>query len=138
MDGANEGTDVFGTWTALARFFKSGRKCIFGNDVSYFGRIHGNGHCRSSGINAGIVAAVVKAGTSVTVPEEQWISSGFFGALIAGFLAGVLMLLQKTTGKLPRALKEQNRFFYIRFLEYYHGGDHDLCCNPPVGHLIPG
>ena len=42
------------------------------------------------GIVGGLLA---KAGTSIFLPEEQWVSSGFFGALIAGFVAGYLMLL---------------------------------------------
>ena len=40
------------------------------------------------GIVAGLLA---KAGTSVFLPEDQWIASGFFGALAGGFIAGYLM-----------------------------------------------
>lgn len=53
------------------------------------------------GIVGGLLA---KAGTSVFLPKDQWVSSGFFGTLIAGFVAGCLMvLIKKLLDKLPKS-----------------------------------
>ena len=106
-DGANAGTDVFGTGTALARFLNLVGNVSFGMMfpilAGYIAMAIADRPALMPGIVGGLLA---KAGTSVTVPEEQWISSGFFGALIAGFLAGVLMLLfTSLLEKLPRALE---------------------------------
>lgn len=65
------------------------------------------------GIVGGLLA---KAGTSIFLPEDQWVSSGFFGALIAGFVAGYLMvLIKKLLENFLMHLRGQNRFCCIRF-----------------------
>ena len=73
------------------------------------------------GIVGGLLA---KAGTSIFLPEEQWVSSGFFGALIAGFVAGYLiLLLKKLLEKVPKSLEGiSNRYCYIHSSEFYWTG----------------
>ena len=84
------------------------------------------------GIVGGLLA---KAGTSVFLPEDQWISSGFFGALIAGFVAGYLMLLlKKVFERLPHALEGTKPvLLYPFFGILLMGAIMVFIVNPPVG-----
>ena len=95
-DGANAGTDVFGNGTALAKFFNTVGNTAFGMMfpilAGYIAMAIGERPALMPGIVGGLLA---KAGTSIFLPEDQWVSSGFFGALIAGFVAGYLMVLIK-------------------------------------------
>lgn len=116
-DGANAGTDVFGNGTALAKFFNTVGNTAFGMMfpilAGYIAMAIGERPALMPGIVGGLLA---KAGTSIFLPEDQWVSSGFFGALIAGFVAGYLMvLIKKLLEKLPHALEGTNRFCCIRF-----------------------
>lgn len=90
-DGANAGTDVFGNGTALAKFFNTVGNTAFGMMfpilAGYIAMAIGERPALMPGIVGGLLA---KAGTSIFLPEDQWVSSGFFGALIAGFVAGYL------------------------------------------------
>ena len=102
-DGANAGTDVFGNGTALAKFFNTVGNTAFGMMfpilAGYIAMAIGERPALMPGIVGGLLA---KAGTSIFLPEDQWVSSGFFGALIAGFVAGYLMvLIKKLLEKLP-------------------------------------
>lgn len=58
------------------------------------------------GLMAGFVGgALAMSGTTFAAPEGTALSSGFLGALIAGFAAGYLMLaLERASAKLPRTL----------------------------------
>mgnify|MGYP003228716477 FL=1 len=84
------------------------------------------------GIVGGLLA---KAGTSVFLAEDAWISSGFFGALIAGFAAGYLMIgLKKLFDKLPKTLEGTKPvllypFFGILIMAAFM----IFIVNPPVG-----
>ena len=95
-DGANAGTDVFGNGTALAKFFNTVGNTAFGMMfpilAGYIAMAIGERPALMPGIVGGLLA---KAGTSIFLPEAQWVSSGFFGALIAGCVAGYLMVLIK-------------------------------------------
>lgn len=84
------------------------------------------------GIVGGLLA---KAGTSVFLPEEEWISSGFFGALIAGFVAGYLMLLiKKALERLPRALEGTKPVLLYPFAGIVlMGAIMIFLVNPPMG-----
>lgn len=68
------------------------------------------------GIVGGLLA---KSGMTMAAEEAGWVSSGFFGALIAGFAAGLIMLgLKKILEKLPKALEgTKPDAFCIRFWE---------------------
>lgn len=96
VDGANAGTSSFGSGTPLAAFFNKVGNTAFGMMfpilAGYIAMAIGDRPALMPGIVGGLLA---KAGTSIFLPEEQWVSSGFFGALIAGFVAGYLMLLLK-------------------------------------------
>ena len=84
------------------------------------------------GIVGGLLA---KAGTSIFLPEEQWVSSGFFGALIAGFVAGYLMLLlKKLLEKLPKSLEGTKPvLLYPFFGILLMGVIMIFLVNPPIG-----
>ena len=115
---------------------QSGWWCILWINASDSCGIHCNEHCGSSGFDAGIVGGLLaKAGTSVFLPEDQWISSGFFGALIAGFVAGYLMLLlKKVFERLPHALEGTKPvLLYPFFGILLMGAIMVFIVNPPVG-----
>ena len=84
------------------------------------------------GIVGGLLA---KAGTSIFLPEEQWVSSGFFGALIAGFVAGYLiLLLKKLLEKLPKSLEGTKPvLLYPFFGILLMGVIMIFLVNPPIG-----
>ena len=84
------------------------------------------------GIVGGLLA---RAGTSVFLPEDEWISSGFFGALIAGFVAGYLMvLIKKALERLPRALEGTKPVLLYPFTGILlMGAIMIFLVNPPMG-----
>lgn len=135
-DSANAGTAVFGNGTPLARFFNLVGNASFGMMfpilAGYIAMAIGDRPALMPGIVGGILA---KAGTSVFVAEEAWISSGFFGALIAGFAAGYLMiLLKKLLDKLPKALEGTKPVLLYPFLGILIMGAFMIfIVNPPVG-----
>lgn len=107
FDDANAGTDIFGTGNTFSRFLKTVGDTAFGMMfpilAGYIAMSIADRPALMPGIVGGLLA---KAGTSVFLPEDQWISSGFFGELIAGFVAGYLMLLlKKAFERLPHALE---------------------------------
>lgn len=135
-DGANAGTDIFGNGTPLARFFNLTGNTAFGMMfpilAGYIAMAIGDRPALMPGIVGGLLA---KAGTSVFLPEEKWISSGFFGALIAGFVAGYLMLLiKKALERLPRALEGTKPVLLYPFIGIVlMGAIMIFLVNPPMG-----
>lgn len=135
-DSANAGTAVFGNGTPLARFFNTVGNTAFGMMfpilAGYIAMAIGDRPALMPGIVGGLLA---KAGTSVFLAEEAWVSSGFFGALIAGFAAGYLMLLlKKLLDRLPKALEGTKPVLLYPFLGILLMGVLMIfVVNPPVG-----
>lgn len=135
-DGANSGTDIFGNGTPLARFFNltgnTAFEMMFPILAGYIAMAIGDRPALMPGIVGGLLA---RAGTSVFLPEEEWISSGFFGALIAGFVAGYLMLLiKKALERLPRALEGTKPVLLYPFAGIVlMGAIMIFIVNPPMG-----
>ena len=107
VDGANAGTADFGNGTPLAHFLNLAGNISFSMMfpilAGFIAMAVGDRPALMPGIVAGLLA---KAGTSVFLPEDQWIASGFFGALAGGFIAGYLMvLIKKLLEKLPKPLE---------------------------------
>lgn len=136
FDGANAGTDAFGHGTPLANFFNTVGNVSFGMMfpilAGYIAMAIGDRPALMPGIVGGLLA---KSGTSLFLAEEAWISSGFFGALIAGFAAGYLMLgLKKLFEKLPRALEGTKPVLLYPFFGILLTGAFMIfVVNPPVG-----
>ena len=84
------------------------------------------------GIVGGLLA---KSGMTMAAEETGWVSSGFFGALIAGFAAGLIMLgLKKILEKLPKALEGTKPMLLYPFLGIAAmGALMVFVVNPPVG-----
>lgn len=84
------------------------------------------------GIVGGLLA---KSGMTMAAEEAGWVSSGFFGALIAGFAAGLIMLgLKKILEKLPKALEGTKPMLLYPFLGIAAmGALMVFVVNPPVG-----
>ena len=136
VDGANAGTSSFGSGTPLAAFFNTVGNTAFGMMfpilAGYIAMAIGDRPALMPGIVGGLLA---KAGTSIFLPEEQWVSSGFFGALIAGFVAGYLMLLlKKLLEKLPKSLEGTKPvLLYPFFGILLMGVIMIFLVNPPIG-----
>ena len=135
-DGANAGTDIFGNGTPLARFFNLTGNTAFGMMfpilAGYIAMAIGDRPALMPGIVGGLLA---RAGTSVFLPEDEWISSGFFGALIAGFVADYLMvLIKKALERLPRALEGTKPVLLYPFTGILlMGAIMIFLVNPPMG-----
>ena len=107
----------------------------------YKSLMNGVSHMLPFVIGGGILIALsflvdgANAGTSIFLPEEQWVSSGFFGALIAGFVAGYLMLLlKKLLEKLPKSLEGTKPvLLYPFFGILLMGVIMIFLVNPPIG-----
>ena len=136
VDGANAGTSSFGSGTPLAAFFNTVGNTAFGMMfpilAGYIAMAIGDRPALMPGIVGGLLA---KAGTSIFLPEDQWVSSGFFGALIAGFVAGYLMLLlKKLFEKLPKSLEGTKPvLLYPFFGILLMGAIMIFIVNPPIG-----
>ena len=136
VDGANAGTAAFGSGTPLAKFFNTVGNTAFGMMfpilAGYIAMAIGDRPALMPGIVGGLLA---KAGTSVFLAEDAWISSGFFGALIAGFAAGYLMIgLKKLFDKLPKTLEGTKPvLLYPFFGILIMGAFMIFIVNPPVG-----
>lgn len=126
----------FGTITPVAALFKGIGGTAFGFMLpilaGFIAMAIGDRPALMPGIVGGLLA---KAGTSVFLAEDAWISSGFFGALIAGFAAGYLMIgLKKLFDKLPKTLEGTKPvllypFFGILIMAAFM----IFIVNPPVG-----
>ena len=97
IDGANAGTAAFGSGTPLAKFFNTVGNTAFGMMfpilAGYIAMAIGDRPALAVGLVGGMMAASGK--------------SGFLGALVAGFLAGyIIVLLRKVCDKLPDALEK--------------------------------
>ena len=136
VDGANAGTSSFGSGTPLAAFFNTVGNTAFGMMfpilAGYIAMAIGDRPALMPGIVGGLLA---KAGTSIFLPEDQWVSSGFFGALIAGFVAGYLMLLlKKLFEKFPKSLEGTKPvLLYPFFGILLMGAIMIFIVNPPIG-----
>lgn len=136
VDAANAGSADFGSGTPLALFFNTVGNTAFGMMFpvlsGYIAMAIGDRPALMPGIVGGLLA---KAGTSVFLPEDQWISSGFFGALIAGFVAGYLMvLIKRLLEKLPRSLEGTKPVLLYPFTGILLMGIIMIfLVNPPVG-----
>lgn len=136
VDGANAGGADFGKGSPLALFFNTVGNTAFGMMfpilAGYIAMAIGDRPALMPGIVGGLLA---KAGTSVLLPEEEWVSSGFFGALIAGFVAGYLMvLIKKLLSKLPKSLEGTKPVLLFPFLGILLMGIIMIfVVNPPIG-----
>lgn len=79
---------------------------------------------------------LAQLGTTIG-PEENWVSSGFWGALVAGFAAGLLIRLLNWIGrKLPAELEQVRTGLLTPALSLlFVGALMVLIVNPPLGHF---
>ena len=84
------------------------------------------------GIVGGLLA---KSGMTMAAEEAGWVSSGFFGALIAGFAAGLIMTrFKKITGKASKSAGGNKADALYPFLGIAAmGALMVFVVNPPVG-----
>lgn len=79
---------------------------------------------------------LAQLGTTIA-PEENWVSSGFWGALVAGFAAGLLIRVFNMAGRhLPQELEQVRTGLLIPALSLFTvGALMVLIVNPPLGHF---
>lgn len=136
FDGANAGTAVFGSGNPLSKFLNMVGNVSFGMMIPILSGYIAMSIAERPALMPGIVGGLLaKAGTSVFVPEAEWIPSGFFGALLAGFIAGyVMLIIKKVFEKLPRALEGTKPvLLYPFFGIVLIGAIMVFIVNPPVG-----
>lgn len=136
FDGAHAGTAEFGMGNPFSRFLKQVGDISFGMMfpilAGYIAMAIADRPALMPGIVGGLLA---KSGMTMAVEEAGWVSSGFFGALIAGFAAGLIMLgLKKILEKLPKALEGTKPMLLYPFLGIAAmGALMVFVVNPPVG-----
>ena len=118
FDGAHAGTAEFGMGNPFSRFLKQVGDISFGMMfpilAGYIAMAIADRPALMPGIVGGLLA---KSGMTMAAEEAGWVSSGFFGALIAGFAAGLIMLgLKKILEKLPKALEGTKPMLWYPFL----------------------
>ena len=101
---------IFGMNTPIAAFFKTIGGIAFDFMLCILSGYIAMSIADRPGLAVGFVGgAVAKAGTtfaSLTNPDVTLVSSGFLGALIAGFIGGyVVLLLRKVFSFLPKSLE---------------------------------
>lgn len=136
FDSANAGTEIFGNGNPVSKFLNLVGNTSFGMMFPVLSGYIAMSIADRPALMPGIVGGLLaKAGTSVFLPEAEWISSGFFGALIAGFVAGYLMLLvKKALEKLPQALEGTKPVLLYPFIGIVMiGVVMVFIVNPPVG-----
>ena len=136
FDSANAGTEIFGNGNPVSKFLNLVGNTSFGMMFPVLSGYIAMSIADRPALMPGIVGGLLaKAGTSVFLPESEWISSGFFGALIAGFVAGYLMLLvKKALEKLPQALEGTKPVLFYPFIGIVMiGVVMVFIVNPPVG-----
>lgn len=107
LDGAHAGTSQFGSGNPLAAFLNQIGGLAFGLMfpilAGYIAVAIGERPALMPGMVGGLLA---KTGFSLSVPQELWQPSGFLGALVAGFIAGYLILvIKKICSKFPASLE---------------------------------
>ena len=128
--------DKFGMGNPFSRFLKQVGDISFGMMfpilAGYIAMAIADRPALMPGIVGGLLA---KSGMTMAAEEAGWVSSGFFGALIAGFAAGLIMLgLKKILEKLPKALEGTKPMLLYPFLGIAAmGALMVFVVNPPVG-----
>lgn len=136
FDGAHAGTAEFGMGNPFSGFLKQVGDISFGMMspilAGYIAMAIADRPALMPGIVGGLLA---KSGMTMAAEEAGWVSSGFFGALIAGFAAGLIMLgLKKILEKLPKALEGTKPMLWYPFLGIAAmGALMVFVVNPPVG-----
>lgn len=136
FDGAHAGTAEFGMGNPFSGFLKQVGDISFGMMfpilAGYIAMAIADRPALMPGIVGGLLA---KSGMTMAAEEAGWVSSGFFGALIAGFAAGLIILgLKKILEKLPKALEGTKPMLLYPFLGIAAmGALMVFVVNPPVG-----
>lgn len=136
FDGAHAGTAEFGMGNPFSGFLKQVGDISFGMMfpilAGYIAMAIADRPALMPGIVGGLLA---KSGMTMAAEEAGWVSSGFFGALIVGFAAGLIMLgLKKILEKLPKALEGTKPMLLYPFLGIAAmGALMVFVVNPPVG-----
>lgn len=141
FDSANAGTEIFGNGNGISTLLKTIGGEAMGLMFPILAGFIAMAIADRPGLVLGIVGGfIAKSGLSYVGANEGWFgavaenSSGFFGALIAGFLSGLVILaLQKLFSRLPKALDSIKPILLYPVLGLFiMGGIMIFIVNPPM------
>lgn len=105
LDGANAGNSSFGSGNDLASFFNRAGGLSFGMMFPILAGFIAMSIADRPGFAVGVVGGLIAREGVMLGSSDNYVSSGFFGALIAGFAAGyIILLLKKLLKNLPSSL----------------------------------
>lgn len=106
LDSANAGNPDFGSGTDIARFFNTIGGLSFGMMFPILAGFIAMSIADRPAFLVGVVGGLIAREGVTFGNSDNWVSSGFFGALIAGFVAGyIIILLKKLFSGLPKSLE---------------------------------
>lgn len=106
LDSGNAGNSDFGSGTEIANFFNKIGGLSFGMMFPILAGFIAMSIADRPAFAVGVVGGLIAREGVTLGSADTWISSGFFGALIAGFAAGyVIILLKKLFNGLPKSLE---------------------------------
>lgn len=135
FDGAHAGTALFGAGNSLSLALKTVGGLAMGMMYPVLAGYIAMSIADRPALMPGMVGGLLAAEGVSNLPQADWVSSGFFGALIAGFAAGYLMLgLKRLLRRLPKALEGTKPILLYPVLGILIIGALMVCLvNPPVG-----
>lgn len=119
---------IFWNRKYIFQIFKDSWRHRVWDDVPNSCGIHCNEHCGSSGFDAGDCRRIACKSGNISISSGRPVDFvRIFGALIAGFVAGYLMLLlKKAFERLPHALEGTKPVLLYPFLEFFYGSNHGV------------
>ena len=135
FDRSNAGANTFGTVTALSRSLKTLGNATFsmmfpvlaaGISFSLTGMV---------GLLPGFMAGYVASIGMCNQPQDTWVSSGIWGAILGGFIAGAIIRgLKRLCSRLPSAFDQTKPVLLYPFLGLLLTGFvMVVVVNPPLG-----
>lgn len=135
FDRANAGANTFGTVTALSRSFKTLGSATFSMMYPVLAAGIAYSLAGMAGLLPGFMAGYIASIGMCNLPEEVWVSSGFWGAIMGGFIAGgIIHLLRRLCSRLPSAFDQTKPVLVYPFFGLLLTGFlMVVVVNPPLG-----
>lgn len=137
FDGTNVGSIDFGTGTDISWALRTVGQAAFDLMYPILAAYIAISIADTPALLPGFIGGYLARSGMSSLPETSWVSSGFWGALIAGFAAGLLMRgVKRLLSKLPTALEQiKTTVLYPVLGMLLMAGLMTLVVNPPMGHF---
>lgn len=135
FDRANAGANTFGTVSELSRSLKTLGNATFSMMYPVLAAGIAYSLAGISALLPGFMAGYVASIGMCNQPQDIWVSSGIWGALLGGFIAGaVILLLKRLCARLPSAFDQTKPvLIYPFFGLIITGFIMVVLINPPLG-----